>query len=52
MTLNDLKVELKRIADTVADPEVAHVAADAALLRYINNPTVTRLFGDVEKYYA
>jgi hypothetical protein len=34
------------------DPEEAHIAADRALLEFINDPQVTKLFKKIEKWYA
>ncbi len=34
------------------DIEVAHSMADKALIAYINDPEVTKLFEEMEKWYA
>ena len=34
------------------DQEVDHVKADRLLLEYINNPRVTDLYSQLEKWYA
>jgi hypothetical protein len=34
------------------DRESAHAWADDALLEYINDPEVTRAYGEIEKWYA
>jgi hypothetical protein len=52
-TLDELRAFLRQFAyGTGADPEMSHVQADKALLAYIGDPEVMRLFADMEKWYA
>lgn len=51
--LETLRDELKKLAEKVNFvPEGDHVEADKLLLEYINDPEVTRLFNEIEKWYA
>lgn len=34
------------------DTETGHVRADKALLEYINDQEITKLFNDMDKWYA
>jgi hypothetical protein len=53
MTIEELRQKLDEIAIIGGrDPEVEHSAADELLVRYINDPEVTKIYGDIEKWYA
>ncbi len=52
MTKENLIDRLKEIAELDGDPEVAHVKADEALLKYIDNQLVTNAYNEVKKWYA
>ena len=34
------------------DPESDHLDADKALLKYINDPEITKAFNDIKKWYS
>ena len=51
MTRDELLADLRR-AQELDDTEAAHAWADDALLDYINDPEVTRAYGDIKKWYA
>lgn len=50
MTREELLVRLR--AARAEDEETGHVDADEALLEYIDDPEVTRLFEALPKWYA
>lgn len=43
-------VELRTLSEV--DPEVAHINADELLLHYIDDEDVSRVFNEIEKWYA
>lgn len=47
----NLLSELKRLKEE-RDHEVAHVDADEALLKFINDDEVSKAFYEIEKWYA
>ena len=51
MTLKELKKELKKIGKMEMAYE-AHIQADEALLKFINNDEVGELFKCIKKWYA
>jgi len=51
LTLDKLKQALLKLEES-DNPERAHRIADAALLSYINDAEVTRLFKAIERWYA
>lgn len=52
-TIKSLRTELRRLhAISIADPEAGHIAADEALIAYINDPEVTEAFNRLDKWYA
>lgn len=50
--LESLKEKLKDLVESGGDPEICHMIADKALLDFIDDADVTRLFNEVKKYYA
>lgn len=58
MTKEELIDRLREIAKSGApgygytDEEVDHLAADQALLDYINDPDVAEAFNSIKKWYA
>ncbi len=52
MTIDQLKEKLRLLAVLNGDEEVSHMTADRSLLEYINDPEVTELFDDIEKWYS
>lgn len=53
MNYETLKVELIACANqSKRDPESAHLNADLALLSYINQKEITRLYHNIDKDYA
>ena len=53
MTRDALIEKLKELATAVNfDPAKDHVTADQLLLDYINDPLITKLFDEIEKWYA
>lgn len=54
MDINALKISLREIGckKRGVDPEADHCNADKLLLEFINDPEVSRLFHDIEKWYA
>jgi hypothetical protein len=53
MTIEELRAELEAlVGPSLRDPERYHGEADDALIAYINDPEVTRLFNAIDKYYA
>ena len=51
MNIKELKEKLKSINPNW-DVEMNHVRADELLLEYINDPEVTQLFDNIEKWYV
>ena len=51
MTREELLARLRECIAN-ADAEACHLEADRALLDYINDPEVTALYGQAEKWYA
>lgn len=51
LTLDGLIDILKQLVDN-GDIEMRHVHADEALLQYINNEEVTKLYNNLYKWYA
>ena len=49
LRLLEFLIELNRLN---FDEEEAHVLADKALLKFINDPEVTEAFEDINKWYA
>ena len=43
---------LSELADGGMDKEADHVKADRALLKYINDKTITKWFQKIHKWYA
>lgn len=53
MTLKALLTELKRLkAISITDPEHAHILADQALIKYIDDPETTKAFHAIDRWYA
>lgn len=52
MTKEELIEKLNDIYHTGGDEEVDHVKADNLLLEYIDCPDVTKIFNNIEKWYA
>lgn len=53
MTIEELVHRLGEIRDWgTDDPEIAHVAADAALIEFIGDERVQSAFDQIEKWYA
>jgi hypothetical protein len=46
------KNTLLSILRTHNDPEKDHKDADKALLKYINDPEITKAFNDIKKWYC
>lgn len=51
MTKEQLLEELTACA-AMSDKEAAHSAADFALLRFINDPDISKAFTDLKLWYA
>jgi hypothetical protein len=51
MTKEELVTQLKNLSK-INDVEQAHVLADRLLLEYINDSEVTKIFHEIEKWYA
>lgn len=51
ITKEQLLAQLKEFARS-ADTEGAHSDADSALLRFINDPEVSKAYDAIEKWYA
>ena len=52
MTIEELREKLANILRPPYDPEAAHLRCDEALLEYINDPVVNKLYREVELWYA
>ena len=52
MSKEELIAKLKALSESNYDIEEGHSQADGWLLEYINDPEVTELFNDLEKWYA
>lgn len=53
MTKQELIAKLKQIAhEHEGDPEVAHIEADNALLKYINDIEIGAAYDAIGKWYA
>lgn len=52
MNIEELKEQLRAIADNPGQIDEDHIHADVLLLKYINDPEVTELFESIEKWYA
>lgn len=52
LTKQQLKDKLSLLGVTDGDPEASHSEADKALLDYIGDKEVTKLFDDIKKWYA
>jgi hypothetical protein len=52
MTKAELINKLNELAKLNEDPEAAHCDADDELLKYINDPEITKAFNAVPKWYA
>lgn len=52
MTKAQLIKRLKQLTDDQSDVEGNHASADRALVAFINDPEVTRLYGELKKWYA
>jgi hypothetical protein len=52
MSKTELIKSLKELTETDLDPEIAHPLADELLVKYINDPIVTKLFKNIKKWYS
>ena len=52
MTIEELRSILGELCDGGMDTEGDHIEADKALLKYINDLKVTRLFNKLKKWYG
>ena len=53
MTIEELRQKLQEIKNNAgADVEGQHSDADRLLIKYINDAQVTKIFDDIEKWYA
>lgn len=52
MTRDELLAGLKTISDEIHDPEVAHIAADKLLLKFIDDKEITEAYKKIDKWYA
>lgn len=50
--LLEILKDCKEDPNGYSDREYDHIAADKALLDYINDPEVTKAFNDIYKWYA
>jgi len=51
LSKEELILKLKEI-QLINDEEYAHQQADDALLAYINDDEITRLFNEIDKWYS
>lgn len=51
MTKAELLKELKKYIKNT-DTEVAHIDADEALIKFINDPEITKAYNKIGKWYA
>ena len=52
MDKKKILLERLKLCDKATDKEAAHLVADGALLKYINDPEITEAFEDLIKWYA
>ncbi len=52
MTKQELINILSELADSRQDAEAAHIEADEALLKYINDTKITLSFEKINKWYS
>ena len=52
MTRDELIAVLRACLRNNSDPEVAHSDADEALIEFIGDAEITRLYEQIEKWYA
>ena len=52
MTKQELINILSELADGGIEQENDHIKADKALLKYINDPRITRWYKKIKKWYA
>jgi hypothetical protein len=52
MSIEELREKLIKAFNGPGDKELTHMDADDLLLEYINDPEVTRIFNEADKWYA
>jgi len=52
MTKEELIAKLKEAKDLDFDPEIAHVKADQAILDFINDEEINKIYDDISKWYS
>ena len=52
MTKEELIQKLKDLQNTGWNREEPHVNADRALLKFINDPEITKEYDEIDKWYA